>query len=259
MPSYQVAGRGKETGRSRTGTYQAYDEAEAIAKAESEGTVVDKISLLPEPSPTEAQIAYATDLGIKIPPNATKWEVRDLISCRVDGDKPSTERHRSFAKLYRIECTQYMGKGELFDWIQNKLREPGHEQEMAEWFAYRVYRELVEGADNAPIEGPKDPIIQEIAAELVKDPSVVTSIRRYEGRNLIWFGQWTSPDGYQHEGGSNRTMAYKQANALLREKLGITRERKAGKQDIAGRQGCVVSAMLTIIVLLTVVALLLVR
>lgn len=239
MPSYEIIGHGGDTGRKRTKVYKAYNESEAIAAAENEGTMVDSISRLPDDPPTDAQLAYAADLRIGVPQNATKWEVRDLISCCADNDKPSTERHRWFANLYRVECTCHTGKKDLFDRIFAHLKTPGREKEMASWFTYRVYRRLVNGMDNAPVTAPDAPIIQDIAAILVEDTSAVASMRRYDGRDLIWFGQWTSPDGYQHEGGSNRTIAYKQASMMLREKLGITKP--AGEmrhQDPSNAKGC---------------------
>lgn len=95
---------------------------------------------------------------------------------------------------------------------------PSREKELLSWFTFRVYRELVGGSDNALISGPNDPIIEEIANGLARDEKIIKSARRYEGRELIWFGEWTSPDGYVHTGGSNRTAAYKQASLLLKER-----------------------------------------
>jgi hypothetical protein len=181
-------------------------------------------------------------LGISIPAGATKNDLSDLISMKVDKDKPATERHRSFARRYGLEVSNYIGKRALFDRIQVALIAPGKERDLVSWFTYRVYRELVSGADSAPIEGPDDPIIQEVASHLETDEAIIKSVRRYTGRELIWFGEWTSPDGLVHAGGSNRTAAYKKASSFLREKTGIA-IRGAGsagakqstvKRDMAG-------------------------
>ncbi|MNF93858.1 hypothetical protein D3C84_765490 [compost metagenome] len=94
---------------------------------------------------------------------------------------------------------------------------PGREKELLAWFTFRVYREQMAGAYDAPIESPDDPIIDAIALELLQKPEVINSVRRYEGRALIWFGQWTSNDGHIHQGGSNRTTAYKAAATHLRK------------------------------------------
>lgn len=86
------------------------------------------------------------------------------------------------------------------------------------WFTFRVYRELVGGAENAPISEPYDPIIEGIAEVLITDEKIVKSIRRYQGSDLIWFGEWTSPDGSLHTGGSNRTAAYKEVSSLIKQR-----------------------------------------
>jgi len=221
MPSYEVKGKGKESNRSRKRVYSAYDESEAITMAKADGTIVESINVLPDDPPTEAQLSFAKDLGIVIPENATKKDVCDIISCRVDHDKPVTDRHKSFARMYLVEHTEFVGKRMLFNMIFASLKHPSRSFDMVAWFTYRVYRQLVKGALDVPIKGPDDPIIIDIARELESDTSVVKSIGKYEGSDLIWFGEWTAPDGSVHIGGSNRTLAYKRASSLLREKLNL--------------------------------------
>ena len=172
--------------------------------------------------PTEAQLSYAKDLGIVVPDDATRSDVSDMISFRVGHDKPATERHKSFARMYHVEYTKYVGKKKLFDMIFAALQHPSRSIDMVSWFVYRVYRELVNGADDVPIKGPDDPIIKEIAQNMANDSSVVKSIRKYEGSDLIWFGEWTAPNGLFCTGGSNHTIAYKRASSLLREKLNLS-------------------------------------
>lgn len=222
MPSYEIKGKGKDSGRKRTRIYSAANEDAARQLAEVDGTTVEGIVELPPDLPTERQLDYAKDLEIAIPVGATKDDVSDLISMKLDRDKPATERHIGFARRYGIEVSRHIGKRALFDRIQAALVAPGREKELVSWFTYRVYRELVNGADGAPVKGPDDPIIQEIASQLEGDEAVIKSIRRYTGRELIWFGEWASPDGFVKTGGSNRTAAYKKASSLLRDKAGIS-------------------------------------
>lgn len=175
----------------------------------------------PEP-PTQRQLDYARDLGIDVPADATKEEVSDLISACLEKDKPATDRHRSFAVLYRVRFTRFTGKRELYQRIFNTLKRPGREAELVEWFVFRVYRTLVKGAENASINTPDDPVIKDIAAELSTQDNFLRSVQRYDPDSLLWFGEWTSPDGWQHFGGSRRTVAFQKAFDLLQQRLGIS-------------------------------------
>lgn len=168
--------------------------------------------------PTERQLAYARDLGISIPADVTKQELSDLVDARLQKDKPAAPHFQAFAKRFGVVFTQYVGKRSLFDRLFAHLTRPGREEGMTAWFVFRVYRELVRGRADASIKGPDDPPIREIARLLLEDKSVVQSIRRYQGRDLVWFGEWTSPDGTVHYGASNQTIAYERASSLLREK-----------------------------------------
>lgn len=171
--------------------------------------------------PTEKQLAFANDLGIDVPSDATSEEVSDLISAQLEKDKPANERHRSTARLYGVKFTRFTGKRELFERIFNAVRRPTHENDLAAWFTYRVYRHLVRGADNVTINGPNHPMIKQIAVQLAADEAALSSIRRYDAQDLLWFGQWTAPDGTLCAGGSKRTTAYEKAAALLKEILGV--------------------------------------
>jgi len=168
------------------------------------------------PAPaTENQIEYGRDLGIDFPPNVNIDEARDLISAKLSGDRPANDHHRLFAKMFGAFYTSYTGKRELFDRIFNQLNRPTHEKDLCAWFVYRVYRHLVHGSDSAPITGPDHPIIQEIAQELVRNDAIVQSIQNYKGRNLIWFGKYTNPDGESYFGGTEGSPAYIKTSELL--------------------------------------------
>lgn len=219
MPRFEVCGQIQGKERQQKRFYLAVNDSAAQLMAINDGMIVSSITRLPDEPPTEPQLSYARDLGIIAPKNATKDEVSDLISRRVQKDKPASDTHKGFAIKYGVQFTQFIGKKDLFDRIMHTLKVPGREKELISWFIYRVYRELVRGQDDAPIEGPENPLIQKIALELVNDVSVVKSVRRYDGREIIWFGQWTSPEGAVYQGGSNRTIAYKQAVSTLLQHL----------------------------------------
>jgi hypothetical protein len=167
--------------------------------------------------PTERQLAYAQDLGIPIPADVTKQELSDLIDVRLQKDEPAAPHFQAFAKRFGVAFTQYVGKKGLFDRLFAYLVRPGREEDLTAWFVFRVYRELVKGRGDTNIKGPDDKVVRDIARLLLQEQSVVQSIRRYQGRDLVWFGEWTSPDGTVHYGASNQTIAYKRASSLLRE------------------------------------------
>jgi hypothetical protein len=169
-------------------------------------------------TPTDRQLTYARDLGISIPAEVTKDELSDLIDARLQKDKPAALHFQAFAKRFGVVFTQYVGKKSLFDRLFMHITRPGREEDMTAWFVFRVYRELVHGREDAPIKGPDEPPVRDIAKILVDDKSVIQSIRRYNGRDLVWFGELTSPDGMVLYGASNQTIAYKRASSLLREK-----------------------------------------
>ncbi len=171
--------------------------------------------------PTERQLSFAKDLGIDVPSDATLGEVSDLISACLEKDTPASDKHRSIATLYGVCYTRFTGKRQLFERIFNAVSRPTHETDLASWFAYRVYRHLVLGAEDVPIRSPDHPLIKEIATQLVSDEAALRSIRRYSAYDLIWFGEWTAPDGTLHTGGSKRTAAYQKTAALFHAKLGI--------------------------------------
>jgi hypothetical protein len=125
MPRFEITGKGTGSGRNRKRVYSAANEDEARRTAQKDGTLVEVVIELPLEPPTERQLKYAKDLGISIPANATRADLSDLISVKVDRDKPSTTRHREFAKRFGVETTQYIGKKSLFRRIQSALVEPG--------------------------------------------------------------------------------------------------------------------------------------
>jgi hypothetical protein len=142
MPKYTVKGVGRDTGRRRRPVVEAKNEAHARELAEADGTLVESIERLPEEPATDAQLAYARDLGISFPDGATKHELSDLLSAHLEHDKPADSRHFGFAELYGVSYTQFTGKKSLYRRIFVTLSEPGREQDLAAWFAYRVYRAL---------------------------------------------------------------------------------------------------------------------
>ena len=253
MPKYKISGKSVKSGRKRVVTHQAIDEITAKAYAEKEGIEVVDIIVLPQDPPTERQIDYAQSLGIKIPQDTTKDELSDLISIAVDKDKPSEIRYVNFANIYGIECTRYATKKSIYYKIQNELIKPGNEFNMISWFAFRVHRSLVSGKINPEFDDPRNSIFTSTAQELISNEQVIKSIRRYVGRDLIWFGEWTSPSGNLMSGGSTQTNAYKSVSKILKEKLSLNINKTNGKTELSikkssdDRKGCLFTILAVVL------------
>jgi hypothetical protein len=250
---YEVVGKGRDSGRARRRTYRATDEADARAQAEKDGTVVETVQVaeVTGPPPSERQIKFARDLGMEIPPGATADDVSDLIdeglmrraiayakprgfkipqnltddegrdlrAAEEAGDVPSDESDRALAERYGVSSTPLTGKSALYHRILLTLKEGRRERELAEWFAFRVYRHRVKEAGDAPIRSPDDPLVQEVARIIAADEQLLKSVRRYDG-DLLHFGEWTDSEGYTRSGESDNSMAYKRASEILRSRAG---------------------------------------
>jgi len=75
---------------------------------------------------------------------------------------------------------------------------------------------------------------------LVADPKVMQSIKRYSESGFRWFGERTDSEGYIRQGGSNRTAAYKAAATLIDAafelKTPAATSAKAGSRTFAKRE-----------------------
>lgn len=166
--------------------------------------------------PTERQIEYAKSLGIYITYDMTRAELSDLISIKVDNDKPATDRHKGFADFFGVPFTKYVGKKVLYTKIAEYLAVKGRERDYSIWFVFRVYRSLVKGVDQVLIESPNHPIIIEAAEKVMEQTGFLTSLKRYYDQNFLWFGDFTAPNGDVYSGASKNTNAYKLAIAELK-------------------------------------------
>ncbi len=232
MPRYQVIGTGVHTGRQRKRIFEAKDEEELHALLKKDQTTAEIIEELPPLPPSENQLQYANSLGIDIPEGISFDELSDLISFKQMHDKKASKRHRGFADFFGIRTTKYTGKKLIYERIFNILRDEGRDQELAAWFVFRVYRNLIKGTDDAMIDGPQSTNIQHIADLLKDDIRVMNSIRRYNSRYSHWFGTWTDPDGFSHEGGSKETIAFKAAKEHLQH---LIKEEDAIKKHVVHR------------------------
>ncbi|MEQ5803234.1 hypothetical protein [Halomonas sp. H10-9-1] len=198
MPRYEVTGVGKESGRKRRRIYSAIDENSARTSAEKDGTNVEEVIELPPEAPTERQMEYAISLGITIPADVSKKEISDLISLNQDDDYLATPLTRETASRFGVELTQYTGEKNAIGQIWHHLSREGNEKKLLTWLAYNAYLDLT-GPQKSQSRHLDDPVFSEIASELEKDTSVISSAQR---------------QNVEHR----RTKAYKAAVQLIRER-----------------------------------------
>lgn len=81
MPLFRITGIGRDTGRKRVRVYETDTKAEAIEKANQDGTIVEVAATkaVPYPPPTDRQLEYAKSLGIAYSNNITGRELCGLI------------------------------------------------------------------------------------------------------------------------------------------------------------------------------------
>lgn len=224
MPYYQVKGIGKETNRKRTKRYKAIDEEHARCLAEKDGTNVETI-LVESPSPaTERQISYAKDLNLIFPPDINIDEMGHLISKKVEDDKDSPQWLQEYAlNLYPEEnglaITKYIGLAKLIGFLIYKLTEEGNFVELMKLLIYSIINNETKSNWRVPfINLANHNDVQSLAETLINDNQVITSVKRYNSRDFISFGEYTDKEGYVNYGGSKRTNAYQITKKILIEK-----------------------------------------
>jgi hypothetical protein len=264
MPQFEIHGNGRGTGKARKRVYSAKDEDEAREKAEAEGTIVQSVQRLPDEPPPPRQVEFAKELKLRVPKGSTKEDLSELIAAEIlRRNPPADERHFALARSFGLQPRLQDTKKQLFDFIAQELGKPGRERDLCAWFTYRVCRHLVSGGEDHPeAASPQVSAVLEIADELARNPKVVSSIRRYEGRELVWFGEFTTRDGVVLQGGSLRTIGYRKAVRLIGQKIGLksrgnAQRRKNERVAVArgGRSGCLLIVLAaTLLAIFTVSA-----
>lgn len=109
---FQVVCINPKTNRKNKRTYEVADKECAQQKAEKDGFVAPfDITVLPAIPPSERQIAFAEDLGIKLPVGACAADVSSLISRVTDHDEePPDEMTIKKAHSYGMHFSRYIGK-----------------------------------------------------------------------------------------------------------------------------------------------------
>lgn len=216
---YSVAGKHKDTGRKRTINISAISLEQCKEKAADEGILEPyEITEYPPSLPSERQLAYAKDLGIKIPENATFKDISALLDRKQQVDNLDPQQGLiDYANAREFEFSKYIGKKALYNLIFYKLSG----KDKIAFFIFCVYRWLSDDREsNLDTHKYKDKFY-ELADKLTNDDKFVKSMNRYEGEEIRFFGALTSTNGEISFGGSTETIAYKTASEILCKDLNL--------------------------------------
>ena len=161
--------------------------------------------------PSDAQVAYARDLGIEVPGDATMRELSDLISWQTQNDVAPTERELAWAAHFHVDHTRYAGKQQLMGEMRMALSKPSRETDLVCWYAFCV------GASQMPpiepaLAGPGDPRLRRVCAALIVADRAMQSIRRA----ALSEGMWSVAGPNRLPRVSPDTTAYRLASTLFR-------------------------------------------
>jgi hypothetical protein len=179
--------------------------------------------------PTERQLAYAQRLGITVPPETNLREVSDLISVKVDEDRPAPATLLDFASRHGVPVTKYTGVSSLFTRLVDAAANRSRNEPLVTWFAFCVYCHLRGEDPRDPKTDPNADMFAEAAKKLMQNEAAVKSIRRYSASGLMRFREHTASDGFTSWGGSTNTIAYRQTVVALGERVGATKV--SGRQE----------------------------
>lgn len=197
---------------------------------------------------TEKQIKYARDLGLKFPKDITTEEMSQLLDKHLSKDEPSPYWLMEYMNNFNLGVTKYLGRRNAYNWIWNHFKETNNDLELGIWFTYQICRhEMKKSWDDPNNSGINRDKIQNIAQQLIDNPKMLASIKRYNGDDLNEFGEYKNPDSSYSIGGSKRTAAYNVAKDLIKHEIGIinqdkrtSKSRKSMRKTTSSNTGCLV-------------------
>lgn len=180
----------------------------------------------PEPA-TENQMAYAHDLGLSFPADITKSDMSYLLSKTVDHDGNPNPQLLQYAANRNLLPSPYIGKRSLYDFLFSTL----DGKDKVAFFLFCVYRYCTDDRYGDLDTHTHSQFFYDTAESLLSDSSFLSSMNKYEGNQLRFFGTLNikESDGtiISTYGGSTQTIAYKRAVEVLRSKF--TLPQKAAK------------------------------
>ena len=217
---FSIRGTNPETGRKKTITLD-------VPNITTPNEMVLQQKILDEPleineipfrSPSDRQLEYANDLGIKIPQEACLEDVSALISCAVDFDSAPNQELVEYATNRGLIFSKYIGKKALYNLIFYKLPLV----DKIAFFCFSIYRYLSDDRHGNLDTSPNRDAFYSFAKQYEEDKKFTASMMKYEGKDLRFFGSMRIKEGGESKlinGGSIATLAYKTAAEFLHSKF----------------------------------------
>ena len=217
---YDVKGINPKTGRKKTISIEVPNNKEPREVIEKQIDIVEpfEINETPFPAPTDRQINYANSLGVVIPNDACQYDVSALISRAVDSDSEPNQGLIEFAENQGLLFSKYIGKKSLYDLIFNNL--PLIDK--IAFFCFSIYRYLSDDRHSNLDTSPHREIFYSFANQFEQDKKFVSSLAKYEGSDLRYFGTLKIRENNftnTLNGGSVNTSAYKITSEFLNSKF----------------------------------------
>ncbi len=226
LKRYVISGIHKTTKRRRKIIVEEFSDSEAIIFAINRGLTepLEVKEQSPEP-PSEKQLKFASDLGAIVPLNASKDDLIVIIQKKLDRDSDPNSGLVDYANHHKLIFSEYIGKRALYNLIYGSLPN----KDRAAFFIFSVYRWLTDDRmANLEIH-PSRQIFFDFALQVLDNEKIISSINRYSGDNVRFFGKIIQSNGQEILGGSLNTIAYKAACEYLEVTLKISTNKKIHK------------------------------
>lgn len=202
---YNVRGVDQVSGKKSKLKIIARDEAAAEKEAANRGLMPPyTFTEIDFDEPTDRQISYAEDLGLKIMAGMNRKDISALIDKHNDNDTTPTDGLMSFAYEHNIYFSPYIGERALCILLFNELPVA----DKTAFFCYAVHQSMTgERLDNLDASTVRDVCYQFADIYSIND-SYQRSLDEYSGGDLVVFGE-------AQGGGSKRKKAYQDAKTFL--------------------------------------------
>ncbi|MCF8459791.1 MAG: hypothetical protein K9G46_03640 [Flavobacteriales bacterium] len=218
--TFEIRGTNVKTDRRKKVYVEAYTIEQALEAAKLKGLVEPfEINRHPPKPPTEAQLSYAKDLGAQIPSDATREDLRAIISKKLEGGGDPSLGLKEFAEGRGMLLSRYMGKKELYNIVFDELEE----RDRIAFFVFSMYRWASEDRRANMDTHPLKSNFYSISDRLLVNERFLTSLfENYRGEDVRFFGKIIADNGFESFGGSTNTLAYREVRNLLQSELGVS-------------------------------------